>query len=293
MRAIDHLVLAVPDLAAAAARYRAMGFTVGSRNLHPWGTENAVVQLDGSYLELIGLSDGFLPPPPDHPAAPFAGPVAAAVARGGGLPLVALGSADADADAARFRAAKLGQGRRLDFRRAAAAPDGTAATLRFGLAFAALPTLPEAGLFACRHHQPFGDAAGRRHANGALRLGAVVLAADRPGALAPSVGAIVDAAAGGPAGRPTFDTPTGQLAVMTPADAEARYGAIAVAGRFAAVALVVAALAPVRALLDRAGIPRAEVAGAVVVPPHAAFGVALAFAPAPCHSGPRNGDAAA
>ena len=34
-RPIDHLVVAVPDLAGAAALYRVLGFTVGGRNRHP------------------------------------------------------------------------------------------------------------------------------------------------------------------------------------------------------------------------------------------------------------------
>ena len=38
-RPLDHLVLAVRDLDAAAAFYRALGFQVGARNRHPWGTE--------------------------------------------------------------------------------------------------------------------------------------------------------------------------------------------------------------------------------------------------------------
>ena len=66
-RALDHLVLAYRDLAAAAERYRARGFLVSPRNRHPWGTENHVVQFDGAYLELIGLGPDFQRPAPDDP----------------------------------------------------------------------------------------------------------------------------------------------------------------------------------------------------------------------------------
>ena len=288
-RPIDHLVLAVTDLSAAAERYRAMGFTVGSRNLHPWGTENAVVQLEDVYLELIGLAEGCPPPPPDDPAAPFAGLVAAAVARGGGLCAVALGSDDADADAAGFRAAGLGRGRRLDFARDSRTPEGAPRRLRFSLAFADLPGLPDAGIFTCRHHQPFGDAAARCHDNRATRLGGVVLAVEDPRRHAPALAILLDAAPRGVPGRPSFDTPTGRLDLMAPADADLRCGPGTIAGRFAAASVFVEALPPLRAVLDRGGVPHAEVAGAVVVPPEAAFGVALAFAPAPCHSLARSG----
>ncbi|WP_281024020.1 VOC family protein [Microvirga flavescens] len=39
-RRIDHLVIAVHDLDKAADFYRRLGFQVGARNRHSWGTEN-------------------------------------------------------------------------------------------------------------------------------------------------------------------------------------------------------------------------------------------------------------
>ena len=192
-RAIDHLVLALPDLGAGIDLYRRLGFTVGSRNRHPWGTENAVVQLDGAYLELIGLAAGFVAPPEGDPAAPFARPVAEAVARGGGLAMVALTSQDADADAEMVRSSGFGRGSRLDFGRTAEAPDGTRRAVRFSLAFVEELALGEADLFTCQQHRPglVRDPAARRHHNGALRLDAVVLAARHPG---PTRGTAGDAA---------------------------------------------------------------------------------------------------
>jgi len=52
---IDHLVIAVADLAAATARWRALGFTVHPGGRHPGRTSHnaLVVFADGSYLELI------------------------------------------------------------------------------------------------------------------------------------------------------------------------------------------------------------------------------------------------
>ena len=65
-RAIDHLVIAAHDLEAQAALYRRLGFQVGARNRHPWGTENHIVQFDGAFLELIGLGDAFAAPHPER-----------------------------------------------------------------------------------------------------------------------------------------------------------------------------------------------------------------------------------
>ena len=48
LKGIDHLVIVVPELEAAIAGYRGLGFTVTPGGRHPIGTHNA----------LIGLSDG-------------------------------------------------------------------------------------------------------------------------------------------------------------------------------------------------------------------------------------------
>lgn len=284
-RPIDHLVLAVPDLGAAMTFYGRLGFTVGARNLHPWGTENAVVQLEGSFLELIGLGDGFVVPGREAAAAPFAVPVAAAVARGGGLALVAMGSTDADADAALFLADGVGQGRRLDFGRTAVAADGTRRDVAFSLAFGETG-LPEAGVFTCHHHRPenFWNPAAQRHANGTLRLEAVALVHDGPALVAPALSSLLGTAPQGPPHRPRFTTPAGCIDVLRPEEAAARFGGAPAAGRFAGFGVVVASLAPVRRCLAAAGVPHHDIAGALVVPPDAAFGTALAFALAPCHA---------
>jgi len=65
-RGLDHIVHAVRDLDEAVALYRELGFTVGARNKHPWGTHNHIVQMPGFFIELLTLaepdklgSDGF------------------------------------------------------------------------------------------------------------------------------------------------------------------------------------------------------------------------------------------
>lgn len=54
---IDHIVIAVTDLAEAVRDYEALGFTVLPGGEHPRGSRNALVVLaDGAYLEIIAFS---------------------------------------------------------------------------------------------------------------------------------------------------------------------------------------------------------------------------------------------
>jgi hypothetical protein len=53
---IDHLVVVVPELEAAIASYRGLGFAVEPGGRHPIGTHNALIGFaDGAYLELIAF----------------------------------------------------------------------------------------------------------------------------------------------------------------------------------------------------------------------------------------------
>src|SRR5216684_1008263 len=56
-RGLDHIVHAVRDLDAAAELYRRLGFTVGARNRHAWGTHNRLVQLPGFFIELLTVAE--------------------------------------------------------------------------------------------------------------------------------------------------------------------------------------------------------------------------------------------
>jgi len=167
-RALDHLVIAHRDLAAAAERYRSLGFQVSARNRHPWGTENHIVQFDGVFLELIGLGEGFAPPAPEDPVFPFAGFLSGFLARGEGLAMVVLRSADAEADRQAFAAQGLGNLPRFDFARKGVRL-GQEVNVAFSLAFARSPALPATGFFVCQQKFPenFWDAAAQVHPNGA------------------------------------------------------------------------------------------------------------------------------
>src|SRR5271155_5191374 len=116
-RAIDHLVIPAHDLAAQTTLYRRLGFQVGARNRHPWGTENHIVQFDGFFLELIGLGEGFEASAAVPGVFSFAGFVADFLSRREGLAMLVLRSADAEADRRDFAAKGLGDFRGFEFAR--------------------------------------------------------------------------------------------------------------------------------------------------------------------------------
>ena len=83
MTELDHVIWAVPDIAPVAdALARDHGLLALPGGRHPaWGTRNAIVPLDGAYLELVQVDD------PEAPMVGFTARVAEVVAGGGGLAL--------------------------------------------------------------------------------------------------------------------------------------------------------------------------------------------------------------
>jgi len=222
-RGIDHLVLPVHDLDAAGAHYAALGFQVGARNRHPWGTENRIVQFPGAFLELIALGEDLRRAPATiDPAAPrFLGFIRDFLAgRGEGFAMLVLESRDAAADRAAFAAAGIDGGEPFFFERTAERPDGTRVRVAFSLAFAQSPAIPAAGFFVCQQHEPqnFWNPAFQQHPNGAAGLGGVVmLTEDARGPLG-----FLEAFSGAPpicvgARNIAIATPRGTLEAMTPA----------------------------------------------------------------------------
>jgi catechol 2,3-dioxygenase-like lactoylglutathione lyase family enzyme len=93
LKGIDHLVVVVPDLDAAVASYRQLGFTVVPGGRHPIGTHNALIAFaDGAYLELIA----FFEPNPGHRWY-------VRLQQGGGLIDVCMQTDDLRGDLAAFR----------------------------------------------------------------------------------------------------------------------------------------------------------------------------------------------
>ena len=182
-RRIDHVVVAVHDLDAAGAFYQRLGFQVGARNRHPWGTENRLIQFGNSFIELITVV-------PDAEAiadhAPgrfsFGGFVRDYLREREGLAMLALDSDDAVADAALFSEKGLGSFEPFFFERKGRRPDGSETQVAFTLAFASDAQAPMAGFFVCQQHFPenFWNPTFQQHDNGAIAIASVGMTAASP-----------------------------------------------------------------------------------------------------------------
>lgn len=225
-RGLDHIVHAVRDLDAAAARYRELGFTVGARNRHPWGTHNHLVQFPGFFIELLMLAE------PDKMSGDLFSQNFGVfnrdfAARHEGLSMLVLESADSAADAAAFEAASIATSASTRFDREGKRPDGSTVHVAFSLAFAADKNAPEIGFFTCQQHYPenFWNPAFQRHDNGATGVAAVVLVADEPARHRDFLLAFSGARSTAPDGEGYMVAlPRGAIEVMTPAAYTARYG---------------------------------------------------------------------
>ena len=224
-RGLDHIVHAVRDLDAAAELYRGLGFTVGARNRHPWGTHNYIVQLPGFFIELLMLaepdklgSDGF--------SKLFAAYNRDFIERHEGLSMLILESRDAATDVAAFRAARIAASDVMRFEREGKRPDGTPVKLGFSLAFAEDKHAPEINFATCRqlHPENFWNPAFQKHANGVSGIAGVVAVADDPGRHRNFFESFTGATAERSADGLAIATPRGAIDVMAPAAFEHRFG---------------------------------------------------------------------
>jgi catechol 2,3-dioxygenase-like lactoylglutathione lyase family enzyme len=227
-RGLDHIVHAVRDLDAAVDLYRRLGFQVGARNRHPgaWGTQNHIVQLPGTYIELLGIADasGIAPHAPRQFS--FGAFNRDFLERGQGLSMLVLegrGAPDAD----EFRDRGIGDFTLFEFEREGKHPDGTPIKLAFTLAFASDLNSPQAGFFTSLHRHPenFWNPAFQQHANGADSVAGVVAVAEEPARHRDFLLAFTGA-------KSTTDTANGfsielsrgQIELTTPSAFERRFG---------------------------------------------------------------------
>ena len=282
-RGIDHLVLAVRDLAKARAFYESLGFTLTPRAEHPWGTANHLVQLNGCFLELLGIADAAKIPPHEPGEFSFGAFNRDFLARREGMSMLVFQSQDARRDRAEFAAAGLQTYAPFDFGRDAKLPDGTTARVAFSLAYVTDPGMPEAAFFACQQHAPryFWKREFQLHANGARTIAEVVMQAPDPPALANFFARLQGKdSVRAEGGTLRVATARGRVSVLAPAAVAARFGApgaAPVTPHFAAFRVGGVDRTSQAARLAAAGIPHRIEGASVVVPAAAAFGVAIEF----------------
>ncbi len=284
-RGLDHAVHAVHDLDAAAEFYRRLGFTVGARNRHSWGTQNHLVQCPGFFIEILAVvepeklgTDGF--------SVLFGAFNRDFLKKQQGLSLLILESADAAADAASFRAAGIAQGDVMRFEREGKRPDGSPVKVAFSLAFARDERAPDIHFAVCQQHFPenFWNPAFQTHANGVSGISGSVIVADNP----TDHHIFLSAFAGerellSTSSGIRIATPRGDIQVMDPAAYRDRYGVappdVARSARLAALRFSLADAGGLRKMLDGAGIAFATRMNRTIVAPQQAFGAALIFEP--------------
>jgi hypothetical protein len=286
-RGIDHIVHTVRDLDAAGELYARLGFTVGARNRHPWGTDNRIVQFPGCFIELLTIAQPEKIAPRGPRLFSFGVFNRDFLARHEGLSMVALESRDAAADARAFREAGIGDFDVFDFEREARKPDGTPVKVAFSLAYAQDEKSPEAGFFVCQQHHPenFWNPAFQAHANTASGIAALVLVADNP----TDHHIFLSAFAGEREIEATstgirVKTPRGELQAMDPESFRIHFGVeppdVTQGARMAALRIAVGDTAAAQAALRTAQVPSQERMGRIIVAPQQAMGATIVFEPA-------------
>jgi len=283
-RGLDHIVHVVRDLEAAGEFYRRLGFSVGARNQHPWGTHNRLVQLPGFFLEILAVPEPAKIVPSTSKTFSFGGFNRDFLAEAGeGLSCMVLEGRDPAAEKRELDAAGFGGFDLLEFSRRGKRADGSDTEVGFKIAFARDPASKHAAFFTClqTHPENFWSADLQRHPNGARAIAAAVLVAENPtdhhiflealtGVRAPHASSL----------GLTFSTPRGALQVYEPRGFRDVFGIKAPRDsglRLAALVFQVAELGKTRELLGANGIDAREHAGRLVIGPQAARGAVVAF----------------
>ena len=283
-RGLDHIVHAVHDLDGAAALYRRLGFTVGARNRHPWGTHNYIVQCPGTFIELLAVAE------PDRLGADSMSELFGRynqdyLAHSEGLSLLILESKDAKADADDFKRAGISAAEAVHFEREAKRPDGTPIKVGFSLAFAQDRAAPSMRFATCQQHYPenFWNPAFQKHPNGASEVRSVIMEADDPerhrefaSIYTGSSDFYVEP------GEVSLWLPRGSFSIMTPARFQAAFGGPqpVPGNHLQAIRFAVADIAAARALMQKNGVKTRDHREGFVIDPADALGATLSFEPA-------------
>ncbi|HUQ76458.1 MAG TPA: VOC family protein [Burkholderiales bacterium] len=163
--AIDHVVIAVRDLDAAAASFRALGFTLTPRGHHSIGSQNHCIMFGATYVELLAA-------PKSHPWLDY---YRRFLEGGDGLAAVAFATPDADEAYRELKERGVPVRAPMDLSRPV--EDGVA---RFRLV--QIDNTKGFSVFVCQHLTPelVWRSPWQRHANGATELTGIHVPAPQP-----------------------------------------------------------------------------------------------------------------
>ena len=274
---IDHAVVVVKDLDAAAENWKRLGFTISPRGTHSahMGTGNYTIMLGEDYMELLGVLNAT-----EHNA-----PSRAFLDRtGGGIERIAFTTPDAAGGAAEIRGMGYAAIGPTDFERPVAMPDGRNSAAKFATFQWPVDEAPGGiRLFACQHktRETVWIPELQKQANTAKRIAEVLVTTPTPEADAKHLAKMIDGEI-----RKEDDgacvVPTGfgraDFVFLTREAMTKRYPGVPVADlperAGAGLRLVVDDLAAAQRV---AGAKAVSGNNAVVVPPANANGVMLAF----------------
>ncbi|MEM1277021.1 MAG: VOC family protein [Pseudomonadota bacterium] len=221
-RSFDHIVVVVRDLAAAAAQYEALGFTLTPTARHPdhMGTSNRLAQFGNqTFIELLEIDrpESCAPHGPEFFS--FGQHAQSFLQAGEGIAMMVFAGKDAPGDARSFAEAGFGRFAPFDFGRKAVLPDGQVVEVGFSLAYALPPGLGRVGFFTCHNRFPenFWKPAFQLHPNGAEGMAEIYLAVAEPDAHRADLSQLTGAAAETVEGGYAFAAGPGQrMMALTP-----------------------------------------------------------------------------
>jgi glyoxalase-like protein len=272
---IDHAVIMVKNLDAAASSWKRLGFTVSPRGTHSahMGTGNHTIMLDPDYFELLGV---LAPTELNAPARAF-------LEKREGIERVAFTAVDSAAGAEEIRARGYPPIGPTDFERPVTMPNGTLSAARFRTFQWPVEEAPGGmRIFACQHktRETVWIPELMRHANGARRLRQVLLVTPEPAKEAAHLSRMIDRGSRAEADG-AIAVPSGgdraDFVFLTSAQLGKRYPGVPLAGlpeRGAAGLVIAADLPSAEKALGAAGLRSGD---SVCVAPASANGTLLAF----------------
>jgi len=272
---IDHVVVVVNDLDAAAGAFRRMGFVVTPRGEHTLGSRNHCVMLGDDYIELLAS-----PPEDPHPSLRYYTDFARA---GDGLAAVALRTDSAKGAYSELLWAGFSPTDPVDFSRPVQLSDGVR-DARFRIAQLAADRTPGGRFFVCEHftRDAVWRAEYRAHPNGASGLAAIAIVAEDVAAAAGSYERMFDTRAQPIAEGLLVETGSAPIALVTASALARRLPGITASARPAPTLAALFVRVAERDVAERAlaagGLQPARMPdGSIALGPERAHGVTLVF----------------